>query len=336
MSSLGVVVIGRNEGERLRACLQSVVGSADIVVYVDSGSTDGSLELARSMGALVIELDQATAFTAARARNAGLTRLQNAAPAIELVQFVDGDCEVDPHWLQRAEREIRADGRLAVVCGRRRERHPEASIYNRLCDFEWDTPIGQADACGGDALMRVEAVKAVGGYDDSLIAGEEPDLCLRMRRLDWRVLRIDAEMTVHDAALTRFGQWWKRNVRAGHAYAEGAALHGRRAERHWVRETRSNWFWGACVPAVAVGSAPVTAGLSLALLGAYGALGARIYLSARRRGMRPENARLFATFCVIGKLPQALGQGVYWFRRATGRSGRIIEYKGQGAGAAQL
>jgi hypothetical protein len=176
--------------------------------------------------------------------------------------------------------------------------------------------------------MRVEAVRAAGGYDDSLIAGEEPDLCLRMRRLGWGVLRIDAEMTVHDAALTRFGQWWKRSVRAGHAYAEGAARHGRGPERHWVRETRSNWLWGVGVPVAALGTAPATAGLSLAAFGAYGALGTRVYLSARRRGMSAENARLFSTFCVISKLPQAFGQGLYWLKRATGRRGGLIEYKG--------
>ena len=275
--SLGAVAIGRNEGERLRRCLQSLIGRVAVVVYVDSGSTDGSVELATAMGAQVVELDRAVPFTAARARNAGFARLLEAAPDAELVQFVDGDCEIAADWLKRAESALRTDDRLAVVCGRRRERHPEASVYNRLCDLEWDTPIGPADACGGDALMRVEAVRAVGGYDASLIAGEEPDLCLRMRRLGWRIERIDAEMTVHDAAMTRFGQWWKRSVRSGHAYAEGAARQGQAAEHHWVRETRSNWFWGMGVPAVALGLTPVTAGLSMTLFAGYGLLGARAY-----------------------------------------------------------
>jgi GT2 family glycosyltransferase len=330
--SVGAIAIGRNEGERLRRCLQSLLGRVAVVVYVDSGSTDGSVALARAMGAEVTELDRTVPFTAARARNAGFRRLLEAAPATELVQFVDGDCQVDAGWLGRAEPEIRADPRLAVVCGRRRERHPEASIYNRLCDLEWDTPIGPADFCGGDALMRVEAVQAVGGYDDSLIAGEEPDLCLRLRRLGWGVRRIDAEMTLHDAAMTRFGQWWKRNVRSGHAYAEGAARHGHGAERYWVRETRSNWFWGLGVPAMALGMSPVTAGLSLALLGSYGALGARVYRYARRRGFGADDARLFAASCVVGKVPQAVGQGLYWLRRTTGRRGRLIEYKGPSGG----
>jgi GT2 family glycosyltransferase len=324
---LGAVAIGRNEGERLRICLASLVKRAACVVYVDSGSTDGSVEMARGMGALVTELDGAVPFTAARARNAGLARLLEAVPAVELVQFVDGDCEVAAGWLERAEREISADPRLGVVCGRRRERHPDRSAYNRLCDLEWDTPIGPANACGGDALMRVEAVRAVNGYDPSLIAGEEPDLCLRMRRLGWKILRIDAEMTVHDAAMTRFGQWWRRTLRAGHAYAEGAARHGRAPERHYAKEARSNWIWGLGVPALAVGPAIPTAGLSLGLLGAYGVLGTRIYRAARRRGLSIDDARLYAFFCVIGKVPQAWGQLLYWFRRTTGRHGRLIEYK---------
>ena len=323
--SVGAVVIGRNEGERLRRCLQSLVGRAAVVVYVDSGSTDGSVELAGRMGAVVTELDRALAFTSALARNAGFARLLEVAPETDLVQFVDGDCEVQPDWLERATRAIQLDGRLAVVCGRRRERHREASIYNQLCDLEWDTPVGPAEACGGDALMRVEAVQAVAGYDASLIAGEEPDLCLRMRRLGWRIERIDAEMTIHDAAMSRFGQWWKRSVRAGHAYAEGAARHGRGSEHHWVRETRSNWFWGVGVPAVALGLAPMTAGVSLTLFAGYGALGARAYQSARRRGIAADDARLFAAFCLVGKLPQALGQGLYWLRRTTNRQASLIE-----------
>ncbi|MES1164824.1 MAG: glycosyltransferase family A protein [Verrucomicrobiota bacterium] len=330
---IGVVIIGRNEGDRLRRCLESLVGRARLLVYVDSGSTDGSVARARDLGATVVEIDTTIPFTAARARNAGFARLREDASGVDLVQFVDGDCEVAAGWLARAEHELRADPKLAVVCGRRRERHPDASVYNRLCDLEWDTPIGFADSCGGDALMRVQAVTEAGGYNPDLIAGEEPDLCLRLRQKGWKILRVDAEMTLHDAAMTRFRQWWRRTMRAGYAYAEGAARHGHEPERHWVKDTRSIWFWGAGVPAMAVALAPVTAGLSGLLLGGYGVLTLKIYRAVRRRGMAPADARLYAVSCVVGKFPQVLGQGLYWTRRATGQRGRIIEYKGPSAAA---
>jgi GT2 family glycosyltransferase len=325
-AGIGVVAIGRNEGERLRRCLASVIGHSSCVVYVDSGSTDGSVTLARDMGALVVELTPDVPFTAARARNMGFSRLREAAPGLTLVQFVDGDCEVAAGWLERAERDLLGDDRLAVVCGRRRERHPDASIYNRLCDLEWDTPVGYADACGGDALMKAHAVQEVGGYDPDLIAGEEPDLCLRLRRRGWKIFRVDAEMTLHDVAMTRFRQWWRRSFRAGHAYAEGSARHGRGPERHWVRETRSNWFWGLLLPTVSLGSAPFTGGLSLALLAGYVVLTARIYRKMRQR-LSPADAGLYAAFCVLGKLPQALGQVLYWSKRLRNKTGGIIEYR---------
>ena len=133
--------------------------------------------------------------------------------------------------------------------------------------------------------MRVAAVREAGGYDPELIAGEEPELCLRMRRLGWTISRIDAEMTLHDAAMTRFGQWWRRMLRAGHAYAEGAARHGRGPERHWVRETRSNWLWGLGVPFFGLALAAPTGGISLLLLLSYPVLAVRIYLGSRRRGL---------------------------------------------------
>lgn len=325
---VGVVAIGRNEGQRLRRCLESLRSRPARIVYVDSGSTDGSVEMARALGVTVVELDLSIPFTAARARNAGLERLLLDAPETTLVQFVDGDCEVAQDWLEQASSALLAGAATGVVCGRRRERHPEATVYNWLCDLEWDTPVGEAAACGGDALMRVEAVRAVGGYDPTLIAGEEPDLCLRMRRLGWKVLRIDAEMTLHDAAMTRFAQWWRRGVRAGHAYAEGSARHGRGDERHWVRETRSNWFWGLGLPAGSLALAIPTGGGSLALLLGYAALGLRVHRAGRRRGLGPAAARTYATFCVLGKFPQALGQARYWVRRVTGRPGGLIEYKG--------
>jgi len=248
LDRIGLVAIGRNEGERLRACLASVVHRVAHVVYVDSGSTDGSVALAQAMGVHVVNLDMTVPFTAARARNEGWRALLQLAPGLEFVQFVDGDCEVADGWLDKALLFLLQNPGYAVACGRRRERFPERSVYNRLCDLEWNTPVGDAKACGGDALVRVSALQQVGGYRDDLIAGEEPELCVRLRQAGWRIHRLDAEMTLHDAAMTRFGQWWKRSKRAGYAFAQGAWLHGAAPERHWVKETVSALVWGAVLP----------------------------------------------------------------------------------------
>lgn len=327
MNEVGIVVIGRNEGERLRCCLDSVIGRGHTVVYVDSGSTDGSVDLARTKGAEVVELDMSQPFTMARGRNAGFARLEEIAPEIHFVQFVDGDCQVVDGWLDTALAMLESRLDVAIVTGRRRERFPEASIYNRLADIEWDTPVGEARYCGGDAMIRVEAFKQAGGYNPTLIAGEEPDLAVRVRQHGWRILRIDAEMTLHDMAMTRFSQWWKRNIRSGYAFAEGAAMHGKPPERHWVAHVRSIIFWGMVLPLAIVALAWPSRGMSLLLVLIYPLQVIRIARHYNKAGLPVSLAGIYSAACVLGRFPNAIGSMRYWAFRMMGRRQAIIEYK---------
>lgn len=317
--SVGAVIIGRNEGDRLRACLASVLPGVGAVVYVDSGSTDGSVELAHGMGVDVLPLDMAVRFTAARARNAGLRRLLSLHPNIRYLQFVDGDCEVVGGWLESAAFHLDSHMECAAACGRRRERNPERSVFNRMCDLEWDTPVGDALSCGGDALFRVDALTQAGGFRDGLIAGEEPELCLRLRRLGWRIQRLDHEMTLHDAAITRWSQWWRRTMRAGHAFAEGAWLHGLSPDRHWVRETVRALLWGLLLPVsiVILGMLVDSRAWCLGLL--YPAQWLKLVI----RG----NSPLIAFFTLAGKFAEAQGVLKFGLNKLLGHTGRLIEYK---------
>lgn len=332
MRSVGVVTIGRNEGERLVRCLQSLQAQLPPempVVYVDSGSTDNSIQAAEQLGVQVVELDMSVPFTMARGRNAGFRYLLDRYPELEYVQFIDGDCELVSGWLRTALEFIANDESLAVVCGRRRERFPEASPYNRLADMEWNTLVGEASACGGDALMRVDAIRQVNGYDPKLIAGEEPEMCIRLRNNGWKIWRIDADMTLHDAAIHRFGQWWKRSVRGGWAIAEGNARYGATPEQYMRKESRSGWVGGLILPIASLGFAVPSSGLSLLLLLVYGVLGWKIYRYRRQvYADCPQHARLYAAFCTLSKLPQMVGQFRYQLNRLRRKDAVLIEYKG--------
>lgn len=318
-TTTGAVVIGRNEGPRLEKCLASLSGEVDAIVYVDSGSTDGSREAAHATGAEVVELDTDLPFTAARARNAGFDRLISVFPDIKFVQFLDGDCELVADWISAARRALDAEPGLAVVCGRRRERFPDASIWNRLVDFEWDTPVGEAKECGGDALMRREVLESVGGFREDMIAGEEPELCFRMREKGWRVLRLNAEMTRHDAAMTKASQWWRRSSRAGYAYALGASLHGASEERYRIEETRRSVLWGLALPITILLLALIVSPwlLLLALIWPLQILRMRLKMGRWDR----------AVFLTLGKFPEAQGVMQMWADLVTGRRRGLIEYK---------
>ncbi|MGL4884047.1 MAG: glycosyltransferase family 2 protein [Waterburya sp.] len=327
LQNVGLVIIGRNEGDRLHRCLLSVIKQTSNIVYVDSGSTDGSIQMAKSLGIDVVELDLSIPFTAARARNAGFSRLVEMNRQVELVQFVDGDCEIFPKWLKTGQKVLETNPDLAVVCGRRRERFPDQTIYNRLCDIEWDTPIGEATACGGDAMMRVFAFEQVRGYNPALIAGEEPELCVRLRQQGWKILRIDADMTLHDAAMTKFSQWWQRSLRAGHAYAQGAWLHGSSSERHWVKESKSIWFWGLILPLMALGGGLFSQGWSLLLLLGYPLMGYKIYRHVKQRNYSLKDTIFYTLSCLVSKFPQAQGQIQFHINRLLKRKIHLIEYK---------
>lgn len=321
---VGLVAIGRNEGDRLRKCIESVVGRVSKVVYVDSGSTDDSVAMAKSLGVVVVELDMTRPFTAARARNEGFRCLRKEAPELDYVQLVDGDCEVVPGWLEKAALFLNEHSDVAVVCGRRRERFPDRSLYNMLCDMEWDTPVGEARYCGGDAMMRANVLEGVGGYREDMIAGEEPELCVRLRSAGWKIWRLGEEMTLHDAAMTRIVQWWKRNKRAGYAYAYGAHLHGTPPERHGVRQSRSAWVWGLGIPVLTIGLVIWLGLLGFALLLIYPLQIVRLAL----RGRRSAHENWWrALFLVLGKFPEVAGQVNFLYNRLSGKTARLIEYK---------
>lgn len=321
-TTVGVVIIGRNEGNRLISCLDSLVSLIPQVVYVDSGSADNSLIEADIRGARTVSLDMTQPFTAARARNAGFDELIKHFPSVEFVQFVDGDCVVNPKWISTAYDFLISNTKVAVVCGRRRELYPQKSIYNDICDHEWDTPIGETKACGGDALMRVNAFKFVGGYKPSLIAGEEPELCIRIRQAGYIVWRIDAEMTLHDAGMTKFSQWWKRAVRAGYAFAEGAYFHGSAPEYHWVAESRRAWVWGAFLPFMMLLLSFINCKLSLLFLLVYVLQLIRLAIRSNDR-----NRWVKALLMVTGKFAEVSGQFKFYKKLYLKEKIHLIEYK---------
>lgn len=350
MPTVGAILIGRNEGERLERALRAACAQADRVVYVDSGSTDGSVALARSMGVTVVELDLSQPFTAARARNAGAERLLADHPDTEYLQFIDGDCELVDGWLDAAAGAMGRNEKLAAVSGRLRELHPEQSVYNRLIDLEWDTPIGEAASCGGIAMFRTQAFSEAGRFDPTIAAGEEPELCMRLRHAGWKIERIDQEMALHDAAITKLSQWLRRSVRTGRGSLDLVTRFGDQGSGFGAIARRARW-WGLVYPLAIVFAAVLPlAGFGVAHLfvgdGSLMPIGVAVssllvfsllmlgmlkvsytFLRSHVRGLSQGDALVFALLDLLGKFAEVRGQLGYLRDQRSGRTTRLIEYK---------
>lgn len=330
MTTLSVVVIGRNEGLRLERCLASVRTMEGVtpleLIYVDSASTDGSPELAARMDARVLLLGLAGA-TAARARNCGWKAATGQA-----ILFLDGDTVLHPRFPQLALEALYGRPMRAAVWGHRRESNPGQSVYTRVLDLDWVYPTGDSASFGGDVLIRREVLETVQGYDDALIAGEEPEMSRRIRALGWHIEHIDAPMTTHDLAITRFGPYWRRGVRSGYALAQVAARFRATDDPFWSDEVRRNYlrgtFWTlsplvmteVCVYARSLW--PIGLWVLL-LLG----LATRISLTHRWKGARWFSLLLFGVHCHLVQVPFLCGQIKYFLDRRRGHSRALIEYK---------
>lgn len=322
LDDIAVISIGRNEGERLRRGLESVANKGLRVVYVDSGSTDDSLVIAKAAGAEIVELDMSAPFSAARARNAGAERAITLEPKPKYLQFIDGDCAVADGWLDTAREFLDANDDVVLVTGWRQELFRDASVYNEMCDVEWHRPAGDIEECGGDLMVRSSAHLDIGGYNPVVIAGEDIDYCLRLGGLGRRVL-IPQVMTHHDVAMTSFGQWWRRAVRAGHSYAHINDLHAGRSRRELLRAV----VYGFALPIAAIvclfgwplGLIPIGAVYALSYI--------KTVLGLRQNGQPLSEALSHSIFLTMSKAPNFIGMVTYYRRRSSRSKMEIIEYK---------
>lgn len=322
-------MIGRNEGDRLLACLASVLSmnyprELLDVVYVDSSSTDGSAALAQSLGVRAIVLSGPT--TAARGRNAGWA--QTSAP---FILFLDGDTVLDKDFVGKNIGHF-ADPSIAGVFGNRRETRTKESVYNAILDLDWNMEPGWALFFGGDCLVRREALVLVTGYNDQLIAGEEPDMCRRMRGAGYRILHVDEPMTLHDLAMHRFSQYWRRSVRTGYAYAQISSFYANTDDPLWAADSRRNvvraCFWIGAPVLCALLSAvwrswlPLSIFLLIAL-----ALWGRTGIKAARKTRSIRTLVAYSLHSHLQQIPILAGQLRFWLSRASGKGSRLIEYK---------
>ena len=328
LEEIGIVIIGRNEGKRLQLCFQSMSETDVLKVYVDSGSVDNSVAIAKINNVEVIKLDLSESFSAARARNEGFERLMQLNPDIKFVQFIDGDCTLLPNWLGIAAEALRADEQRGAVIGHLQERNMDASPYNRLCALEWRSAVGDLDnygALGGISVIRASVFKELGGYNPEIIAGEDSEFGVRMGAAGYKVTKLDCPMATHDADIHKFSQWWTRAVRAGHAIGQRAFINGSDTQ-DCIRERNSTFFWGGLIPFIIVLFLIPSGGYSLLLLGGYVLLCYRVMRFRLRHGDSKKDAWLYARFLLLTKFANMVGLLKFYINKLYQRY-EIIEYK---------
>ena len=234
---IDVVIIGVNSAATLVRCIESVrtctcPDTKLHIFYVDGGSTDNSIALARNYDDVTVVSMHPMYPTPGLGRNAGW-RSGNSP----YVQFLDSDTQMDSRWLETGVRTLEDTPEVTAVFGRRAEINPQATVFNWIADQEWNPRPGEVQAFGGDVLVRRKALEDSGGYDEVLVSGEDPELSRRIIAMGGSILHLDTPMTRHDMAMRTIRQYWRRGYRTGYGYAAVVARHGG-AGKFWLEECK--------------------------------------------------------------------------------------------------
>lgn len=267
------VIPVRNDAARLETCLQSIKrnhyppGLVEIIV-VDNGSTDDSIQVARVHGAIVLRLKGRVAELRNRGAQAALGGI---------LAFVDSDHEIDDRWIATAV-EVLASGGVAAT-GAPYLSPPSANWVQISYDNLRVRPAVRQDVewlASGNLAVSRQPFDSVGGFDRSLEACEDVDLCNRLRLAGYRIVADPALKSIHfgDPATLRalfFGELWRGRDNAR------VTFRGPRTFRH----LRSVLVPIAYLTAVAGGALAIAAHLpDVALLAGSGV----IALAAARTG----------------------------------------------------
>lgn len=323
---VSIVIIGRNEGDRLVKCIQSAQNleypsEKKEIIYVDSCSSDGSTESAKKLGIEKVYILEQEKTCAAMGRNLGLQHADG-----ELILFLDGDTQISSDFLTTAVPHFESE-EIAVVYGRRTEIHPD-SIYIKLCGSDWSQRIpGYTDTAAGDVLVRADVIREIGGYKE-IIAGEDPEMSNSVINAGYKILFLDINMVKHDLAMYNFKQYWRHSVRSGFAYAVVADLTKKRANPLWVDKSKKILLQGILyIFAPLLGiilslflRSPIPF-LIYMLLG--GLILCRSFLKNRKKGMERKYNLIYTLHSHFLKIPLIIGQFTYM----TNKNKSLIEYK---------
>jgi len=303
--AISCVVIGINCENTLTACLESMKTlhspAPEEIIYVDGGSKDKSVSIAKAISGIKVIEGNFKNPTPGKGRNAGW----HAATG-EWIQFFDGDTIAEKRWFLNAVKYIREG--VAAIFGKRQEKNRNKNWFHFIADLEWLQPISDAKFFGGDVLIRRTVLEETGGYDDSLIGGEDPELSFRIRKKGWKIIGADTVMCYHDINMISLKQYLTRAVRSGYAYAEAGLKMLKYGEKEWFFKTAKISLKAILVIALII--LGIFSGFQLALILAVATAFFPLLKTLKfkeRFKITFKEALIYAVNCSIVMWPQFLG-----------------------------
>lgn len=181
-----------------------VGGPAEIIV-VDNGSTDGSWEWINRELADVAIIERYPGYTVGALRNAGSGRATG-----KLLAFIDADCVVPPDYIERAYRVLERTGAAGTGCryDLPQESHWIERTWHALHERGKDGPAKYINS--GNLVLSAAAFHAVGGFDETLITGEDAELGQRLSRAGYQLFESREVPSVHLGNPKAIGHFFRK------------------------------------------------------------------------------------------------------------------------------